>query len=309
MRLGFALPHLGPVATPENIRDVALEAERLGYDSLWTLDRVIKPLRPRTPYPPSPDGSFDPQYDIVYEHLSVLTWVAALTERVRLGVSVLNLPFHPPVLLAKRLATLDRLSNGRLDVGIGVGWSEDEFQAAGAVFHERGRRAEEYVHALKALWGPDPVEFHGRYVDIPPAVFGPKPVQRPHPPLYMGAHTGPALRRAGWLADGFTGCCAPVEAILGLRREFVAAADAAGRDGGALPTVVRCNVHRTDAPSTEPARPIGHGSWSQIRDDVLRLEEAGVDELFFDVSFQPDNDSTHALMGYLARLRTIRDER
>ena len=110
MRLGFALPHVGSVANRESIRQVAIEAEQIGYDSLWTLERVIKPVTARTPYPASADGQLQTQYDTVFEHLSVLTYVAAITERVRLGVSVINLPFYQPVLLAKRIATMDQLS-------------------------------------------------------------------------------------------------------------------------------------------------------------------------------------------------------
>jgi probable F420-dependent oxidoreductase len=305
VRLGFALPHLGPVASAESIRAVALEAERIGYHSVWTLDRVIKALDQRTPYPGTPDGKLNPEYDTVFEHLSVLTYVAALTERVRLGVSVLNLPFYQPVLLAKRIATLDQLSGGRVDVGIGVGWSRDEFHAAGQEFERRGRQTEEYIRALHALWADDPVEFHGELVDIPPAIFGPKPVQKPHPPLYIGAFTEPALRRGGRLADGFTGCCAPADDILTMRSRLIAAANAAGRDGSALPTVVRCNLHRTEEMDPDPHRPIGHGTWGQIREDVLRLQEGGVDEVFFDVSFQPGCDDLGSVMDHLSRLRGI----
>jgi probable F420-dependent oxidoreductase len=307
VRLGFALPHVGPVASRENIREVALEAERIGYDSLWTLDRLVKPVNAKTPYPATADGQLNWQYHTVYEHLSVLTYVSAITERVRLGVSVLNLPFYQPVLLAKRIATMDQLSGGRLDLGLGLGWSEDEADVTGTPFRDRGRKAEEAVHALKALWAEDPVEFHGEYVDVPPVVFGPKPVQKPHPPLYMGAFAPVALSRAGRLADGFTGCCASVDAILAMREAVRDAARDAGRDADSLPTVVRCLVQRTDEPISDPDRPVAYGTWDQIHEDVLRLQEAGVEEAFFDVSFQEDNDSTEALLGYVERFRGILD--
>jgi probable F420-dependent oxidoreductase len=308
MELGFALPHLGPVATPDNIRQVAIEAERLGYHSLWTNERLLMPVNPKTPYPGNPNGELDWQYETVFEHLTTLTFAAALTERVRLGVSVLNLPFHQPVQLAKRIATMDQLSGGRIDIGLGLGWSEDEADVTNTPFDNRGRRGAEYIHAMKALWAEDPVEFHGEYVNVPPSVFGPKPVQKPHPPLYMGAFAPVALQRAGRLADGFTGCCAPVDAILAMREQVRDAATAAGRNGEALPTVVRCLVHRTDEPITDPGRPVAHGTWDQIHEDVVRLAEAGVEVTFFDVNFQPDSDSTEALLGYVERFRGILEE-
>lgn len=308
MKLGFALPHVGPVATRENITATALEAEALGYDSLWTLDRLLKPKDPKTPYPGSPDGELDEQYHTVYEHLSVLTYVAAITSRLRLGVSVVNLPFYNPVLLAKRIATMDQLSGGRVSLGVGLGWSEDEADVTNTPYKERGRIGEEAVLALKALWSDDPVEFQGRYFTVPPSVFGPKPLQKPHPPLLMGAFAPVALRRAGRLADGFTGCCVSVDLLLDFRAQFEEAAAEAGRDPAALPTVIRCLVKLTPNPVDDQARPVAVGSWEQVRDDIQRLEEAGVDEVFFDVSFQPDNTDRGALLGYLERFRGILEE-
>ena len=247
------------------------------------------------------------QYETVFEHLTTLTYAAALTERVRLGVSVINLPFHHPVQLAKRIATMDQLSAGRIDVGFGLGWSEDEADVTNTPFETRGRRGEEYIHVLKAMWAEDPVSFEGQYINVPACEFGPKPVQRPHPPIYLGAFAPVALRRAGRIADGFTGCCAPVDAILGMRDAVREAATAAGRDGDALPTVVRCLVHRTDEPMDDDGRPVAWGSWEQIHEDAVRLDEAGVEVAFFDVGLQDDNDSTKALMNYLERFRGILD--
>jgi len=307
MELGFGLPHAGPTATRENIRQVAIEAERMGYGSLWTNERLLKPVAAITPYPGSADGELDWQYERTFEHLTTLTYAAALTERVRLGVSVLNLPFHKPVQLAKRIATMDQLSDGRIDLGIGLGWSEDEANVTNTPFKARGRMSEEFLHCLKALWGEDPVEFHGEFVDVPPTYFGPKPVQAPHPPIDMGAFAPVALSRAGRLADGFNGCCASVDAILAMREQFQEAATAAGRDGDRLPTVARCLVNRTEEPIRDPDRPVCHGTWEQIHEDVVRLDEAGVEVAFFDVNYQDDNDSTEALMGYMERFRGILD--
>jgi probable F420-dependent oxidoreductase len=308
MELGFALPHLGHIATRDNVRQVAIEAERLGYHSLWTNERLLKPINPKTPYPGNAEGELDWQYQTVFEHLTTLTFASALTERIRLGVSLINVPFHNPVQLAKRIATIDQLSNGRLDIGLGLGWSEDEADVTNTPFATRGRRGAEYIEAMKALWGPDPVEFHGEFVDVPLTEFGPKPVQQPHPPLYMGAFAPVALRRAGRMADGFTACCAPVDAILQMREAVQSAATEAGRDGASLPTVVRCLVHRTGEPLPDEGRPVAHGTWEQIHEDVMRLDEAGVEVTFFDVNFVTDVDGIDAMLGYLDRFRGILDK-
>jgi probable F420-dependent oxidoreductase len=305
MELGFALPHLGPVASRDNVLKIATEAERLGYHSLWTNERLLKPVNPKTPYPGNPEGVLDPQYAIVFEHLTTMTFASAVTERIRLGVSLINLPFHNPVQLAKRIATMDQLSNGRIDVGLGLGWSEDEADVTNTPFANRGRRGAEYIECMKALWADDPVEFHGEFVDVPATEFGPKPVQRPNPPLYVGAFAPVALRRAGRMADGFTACCAPVDAILQMRDAVREAATEAGRDGDALPTVVRCLVHRTDETLPDDGRPVAHGTWDQIYGDVQRLAEAGVEVTFFDVNFVTDVDSGDAMMRYLERFRGI----
>jgi len=195
MRLGFALPQIGPVAGPDALVTVAQRAEALGYDSLWVLDRLLYPVNPRTPYPATRDGVLPDLYKQVLDPLETLTFVAAHTRRVALGTSVLNLPWYPPVLLARRLTTLDVLSGGRLRVGLGMGWSLDEYEAAGASWQERGKRADEIIRALKTIWTTDPVEFHGKYYRIPKSFIGPKPVQKPHPPIYMAAYTPSAMKR------------------------------------------------------------------------------------------------------------------
>src|SRR5690348_12676364 len=148
MRLGFALPQIGAIAGPESITAIAQRGEALGFDSLWVLDRILWPLQPQVPYPVG-DGSLPEGYKRVLDPLDTLTFAAALTQRIALGTSVLNLPWYNPVLLARRLSTLDVLSRGRLRVGFGMGWSPDEYEAAGSPWQQRGKRADEYVQALK----------------------------------------------------------------------------------------------------------------------------------------------------------------
>src|SRR5438105_10111140 len=224
MKLGFALPHIGPIASRANIVEAARQAEALDYQSLWTNERVLVPLNAKTPYPGSADGKLNPEYDTVFEHMTALTFASAITSRIRLGVSVINIPFYNPVMLGRRVATMDQLSDGRVTLGVGLAWSEDECDVNNVPFRERGRIGEEAIEALKAVWGPDPVEYHGRYFNIPPSVIGPKPVQQPHPPILVGAFAPKALDRAGRLADGFTGCCAPVDALIAMMNAVKAAA-------------------------------------------------------------------------------------
>ena len=305
MKLGFALPHIGPIATGDNIRRASLEAEDLGYHSLWTNERVLLPLKQKSPYPVTADGILNREYHTVYEHLTVLTFASAVTSRIRLGVSVINIPFYNPVMLGRRVATMDQLSDGRVTLGVGLSWSEDECEVNNVPFKERGRIGEEAIEALKAVWGPNPVEYHGKYFDIPPSIIGPKPVQKPHPPLLMGAFVPKALDRAGRLADGFTGCCAPVEALISMMNTVKEAALARGRDADSLQFVMRCLVTRTDQPVEEEGRSVTVGSWDQIRSDVRRMAEAGVDEAFFDVAFQPDVDDLTSYLGYMDKFRAI----
>ena len=172
MRLASILPHMGTAATPASILRAAQQAEALDYSSLWVAERLLFPVKPRTPYPATPDGSLPDFYQRVFEPIETLTWVAAQTTKIRVGTSVLNMPFHNPALLAKRLATLDVLSGGRLAVGLGQGWSQDEMEAAGAPTRGKADRADEFVQVLRTMWGPDPVEHHGTHFQIAASING-----------------------------------------------------------------------------------------------------------------------------------------
>jgi probable F420-dependent oxidoreductase len=305
MKIGFALPHQGPVATRDNMRLVATEAEKMGYDSLWTNERLLVPVNAKTPYPGNAAGVLDEEYKTHLDHLTCITYVSAITERIRLGVSVINIPWYNPVLLAKRLAAMDVLSNGRITVGVGLAWSEDECDAANVSYRERGRIGEEAIECMLAIWGPDPVEYHGRYFNLEPAYIGPKPVQKPHPPIIVGAFVPKALDRAGRLADGFTGCCAPVDALISMMRAVKKAAADRGRDPDKLISVMRCIVNRTDERLDDATRAVTHGTWEQITDDVRKMDDAGVDEIFFDVAFQKDAQNRDGLLRYMERFREV----
>lgn len=272
MRIGFALPVSGSWATPRNVAALARRAEELGYSSLWTFQRLLVPA----------DSTLPPVYRSVLDPLVVLGYAAAVTERVRLGTAIVNMPYLAPAVLAKQLATLDVLSDGRVDAGLGLGWAREEFQAVGADYARRGARAEEYLHCLRALWGPDPVEHAGAFYRVPRGSVRPKPVQRPGPPILLGATAERAMRRIGRLADGWiSNSRADLTALAGPIRQVRAAAEAAGRDPAALRFVCRGVVR--DAPRTRPLT----GSLDEVRADLPDLAAQGMTEVFVDLNFDP----------------------
>jgi probable F420-dependent oxidoreductase len=191
MQFGIHLPHVGRKAGAESIREAAVQAEQFGFDDVWVSEHIIIPRN--ASYPPSP--SF-------YDPVLTLTWAAAYTTRVRLGTSVLVLPMRHPLPLAKELATLQNLSRGRLILGAGVGWLEEEFAALGAPFKERGRRMDEGLAMMRAVWTEDPVSFRARSI---PAEINEMRMQ-PRPcatiPVWIGGSSDAALARAtrhdGW---------------------------------------------------------------------------------------------------------------
>jgi probable F420-dependent oxidoreductase len=208
MKVGMVLPEAGQQATRENLIQAAKQAEEEGFDSLWTWERLICPLKPQTPYPLTPDGSFPTEFQNVFDTLETLTFAAANINKIALGTSVIDMLFHNPVILARRFATLDILSEGRAICGFGIGWLKDEYQASNISLKDRGKRADEYIQLLKKIWTDDVVEIKGDYYNIPASKIGPKPIQKPHPPIYMGAFNPKAFRRIVKYADGWIGMIA-----------------------------------------------------------------------------------------------------
>lgn len=238
LQFGVLLPQFGPLArgpgVTERIRRVAIAAEGLGYHVLWTAEHIIFPRTIATPYPYG--GRFPyPVTDPILDVVATLSYVAALTSRIRLGSSVVVLPYRNPIVLAKELASLDVLSNGRLLLGVAAGWLQEEFDLLGVPFRERGRRMDEYISLVRALWTEEQVTFHGRWFELSGAAFFPKPVQRPHPPLWIGGGSAAALRRVARLGDGWIAVPRSnleelAEDIRAIRR----LAEEAGRDPNAI---------------------------------------------------------------------------
>lgn len=283
-RLGFGLPVSGSWSTPTNIVRVACRAEELGYGSVWTLQRLLVPA----------DGDLGETYRSVQDPIVTLAYVAAVTERVRLGLAIVNAPFFSPITLAKQLTSLDVLSSGRLEAGLGLGWSPDEFQAAGVPYQRRGARMEEFLEHLIAIWTDEVVSYDGEFYSMPPARVDPKPVQRPHPPILLGGGAEPALRRIGRLADGWISSSRQDLSRIGDDIEVVkAAAREAGRDPERLSFVVRGVIH-PDAPPTAEARLPLHGTIEEIKTDISRLGVHGVTDFFIDLNFEPTIGSPDA---------------
>jgi probable F420-dependent oxidoreductase len=300
MRLGFALPQIGSVAGPEALVAVAKRAEDLGYDSLWVLDRILWPINPRAPYPIG-DGSLPLQYKRVLDPMETLTFAGAHTSRIALGTGVLNLPWYNPVLLARQLTTLDILSAGRLRIGFGVGWSPDEYEAAGVPWEERGKRADESIKVLKAIWTTDPVEVRGKYYRIPKSFIGPKPVQKPHPPIYMAAFTPSALNRVATEADGWFPVGIPLSGVESMFDGIKEAAKAAGRRPSDLELVLAAGVEIHKTP-IQKDRMDFTGTREQIAGDFTAARKLGAAEIVVYAQFLPEGESAQ---GLVARMEAI----
>ena len=287
MLLGFSLPAAGSWATPDNQVTIARRAEELGYSSLWVFHRLLYPTDPRDDYPSAVGQPWPAPFEQVVDPIVTLAHVAGATARIRLGTATLIAAYTPPVVLAKQLATLDVLAEGRLDVGLSLGWSQDEYEACGVPFAQRGARLDEYLRCLHALWSDDPVEFSGRFYSVPRSSFLPKPRQQPRPPLLIGGYAKATVRRAATLADGYVGGNVPLAHVAPLVAELREAASAADRDPDSFRIVSRGAVRLFDEPVIGDDRRPLWGSLDQIQTDVARYRDAGLDELFFELNFDP----------------------
>jgi probable F420-dependent oxidoreductase len=237
----------------------------------------------------------------VLDPVETLTFAAAYTSRIALATGVLNLPWYNPVLLARRLTTLDVLSRGRLRVGFGIGWSPDEYEAAGAPWQDRGKRADESIEVLKKIWTTDPVEFQGKHYRIAKSFIGPKPVQKPHPPIYMAAFTPSAMKRVAaeahaWLPVGIplTGIGAMFEAIKNMAKE-------AGRDPSALELIVTAGVEIHKRP-IEKERIEFTGSVEQIGEDFATARKVGAAEIAIYAQFLAPDETAEDLIARMEDL-------
>jgi probable F420-dependent oxidoreductase len=281
MQIGFGAPVSGAWATPRNLASFAAQAEQAGYSSLWSFQRLL--------IPEERAAAIEPVYHSVLDPMATLAYAAAVTSRIRLGVAVINAPFVSPAYLAKQAASLDVLSAGRHDLGLGIGWMPEEFALTGATMPRRGARTAEFIEVLRTLWAPGVSEFDGEFYQVPRGVMAPRPVQPGGPPILLGGMARPALERVGRIADGWV---TSSRTDLSQVHELVAivhdSAAAANRDPAALRVICRGVVRAgTEEKDADGKRLLLSGSYEQIRADGELLAQQGVTEVFYDLNWDP----------------------
>ncbi|MFF4506447.1 LLM class flavin-dependent oxidoreductase [Streptomyces sp. NPDC001401] len=303
VQIGAALPSSGAGASADALVAVAQAAERMGLGSVWTYERL---LRPTQPIPMGGAGGpvmeGPPAWADVYDPIETLAYVAAKTEGIRLGTSVVAALLHNPVVLARRLATLDRLSGGRLLAGLGQGWMEQEFTAAGVPMARRGAGFEEHLGVMRAVWGPNPVRHEGRFYQVPESEIGPKPVQPGGPSVLVGAATPPAVDRAARLGLGLSLVVFDWDALRNTVATYRRTAEAAGHDVASLPLLVQVNGTVTDGDAVDERAPLT-GSVEQVADDLTELDRLGADHVYWSMIDQSEQ------LDILARLSEAYAER
>jgi probable F420-dependent oxidoreductase len=292
MKVGIVLPQTGESATSENVLYIGKEAENEGLDSVWVFDRLLWPLKPQTPYGGVPNAPIPAEYQNILDPLETLTYLAANTDRISLGTSIIDILFQNPVVLARRFATLDILSGGRVIAGLAIGWSKDEYDASGIPYRHRGARADEYMQVLKRIWTDDVVEFKGQFYNIPASKIGPKPVQKPHPPILLGGYTPKTFPRIvnyadGWIPiAGFVPLEQQEQAINGLRES----ARKSNKDPSNIRIFVLSYPNMLDSSSTsspnQQRSPLT-GTIDQIGSDVERIKAMGAEHIIFGYAFSP----------------------
>ena len=288
MKYGFAIPNRGPLTRPDTLAAMAKRGEELGYHAIFTGDHVAVPTTIRSQYPYTAHGQFPGSGDHL-DLFSYLSFIAGQTKTIQLVAGVLIVPYRHPLLSAKALATIDVLSNGRLVVGVGVGWMREEFEALGlTTYDERGAITNEYIHAFKELWTTEVSTFKGKYCQFSNVMSLPKPVQKPHPPIWVGGESPAALRRTAEMADGWYPVSSnpqyplgePEQLEEGLRR-LASYARRAGRDPAEIDVVYKTYNYHLKKGVGDSGRHSNHrlpftGSPDEIASDIRRYEKMGV---------------------------------
>jgi probable F420-dependent oxidoreductase len=288
MKYGFTLPVRGELANFEGIAGMARHGESLGFTSATVADHIVIPTRVDSAYPYDASGRH-PSHGDAMEALSLIAFVAGQTSKLRLITSVLILPYRNPVLTAKMVSTIDVLSQGRITLGIGVGWMEEEFEALHAPdFARRGAVTDEWVTIFKKLWSPGPVEHEGAFYSFGPVRCEPLPVQKPHPPIWIGGHSKPALRRTARYADAWhplgtveTAQLRPPE-FAAMRDDLRRMADGFGRDFNDIVLAFVARLRETKVAIPDNDRMPFSGSAAQLVEDVEAYRALGVTHLSFD---------------------------
>jgi probable F420-dependent oxidoreductase len=274
MRFGVHLVAAGDMISGDSITRVATQAEALGYDSLWVSDHIVFPTELTSPYPYSPDGKLplDPNNPLL-EPFTVLSYAAAVTKTIKIGTSVIIVPYRDPIITAKIVSTLDALSNGRFIFGVGIGWLEEEFRALRQEKKNRVPQTREALEAMIACWTQDRPEYHGRFYDFADIKFAPKPIQKPYPPIWFGGTTLPALKRSVAMGSGWHSVWETPEEVkekAGILRQLC---EEAGKDSDQFAITVNVN-------NKVPLTP----------DTVKQYADAGVSMMFMPRSFHANAD-------------------
>ena len=305
MDFGLHLPASSANVKPEDLVRFAQQAEALGFYCLTVADHVIVPKVISIPYPYTVDGKY-PGTGYHLETLTTMSFLAGATRRIRFATSVMIAPYRNPIITAKMLASLDVLSNGRVIVGLGVGWMKEEFDNLGTpAFAERGRVTDEYIRAFRELWTSDSPTFSGQFCNFSNIVFLPKPVQKPTIPIWIGGHSKQAIRRAARLGDGWH----PIGGVptiplepddvrkdLAMLAEY---AQAAGRDPKQIRIALKGSLFDKEK-KIEGRRRRFMGDAEVIASDIRDYRAAGVDTMIFDVR-RPSSAETLDRMEWMAK--------
>jgi len=306
LSIGCTVPTSGKAADPAALGALAQAAEALGFDSIWIPDHVVVPERIGSSYPYSVDGQFPVGPTQPYlEPLATLAYLAGVTKRVRLGTAVLVLPYRHPLLAAKMLATIDNLSGGRVDFGIGVGWMREEFEALGSPPYERrGAVTDEQLRLMQAVWTQDVTGFEGEFYRFEPLGAHPRPIQQPHPPIYVGGHTPPALRRTARFGDVWLPLGArppanlPPSEIKDLFARVRAEAERIGRDPNAIDVCFGTMVG-LDAARDRPF----NGTVDEIVRDFVAYRQVGVHRFMVGMGSAPPAEVERRLRRFAEEVR------
>lgn len=296
MKFGFSAPFRGPLANADDIRTIAEAAEQRSYDVITVADHIVVPGVVEANYPYSETGEFawtaDGSTDCM-EQFTLLAWLAAVTSRIRLLTSVVVVPHRNPLFMAKSIATTDQLSGGRVTVGCGAGWMREEFDALNIPdFDARGRVTDEYLRIMLTLWEHSSASFEGEFIEFANVAADPKPVQKPHPPIWIGGESMPAIRRTAALGDGWYPFGSnpkfrmdTVETFVARRDKLFAEAEKVGRDPGSIELAYNCAFHEETAREhRDGGRLLFTGSPEQRAGDIDALAEAGVTTMIVNVT-------------------------
>jgi probable F420-dependent oxidoreductase len=299
MTVGFSTrapnsDYLGFETSPEAIVAAAKKAEEVGFDAIFVNDHIIVG-----------DDARSAPWTNVYDPFVAMSFIAAHTSRIGIGVSVLIMPYRNPIATAKALATLDRMSAGRLTVGVGAGWNEAESAALGVPFNERGARTNEYLRLWQACWAPGKVSFAGKFASFVDIHINPKPVQQPHPPIWIGGTSDAALRRAARFAAVWQPTPLPVAQLIERQGTLRKACEDMGREP--IPTRMSFRVEFTTVTGNAPPsdkRPAGHGTPAEVAADLLQYREAaGLDA--FQINFHGNRDLDQLLRSMECFMREV----